>query len=390
LKYEWHLGNIKKETTEPSIDYTFDKPGENPVYVEVIDQQNATAKSEIVNVYAGNEAPEVNINIQGNQSFYFPGKPVQYAVSVNDKDDAAASKDLTTLVVTAEYNEGGEKPAVSQGHQVLTEAMVGKNLMLSLDCKTCHKPIEKSIGPSYLDVAKKYEKEPNAVSYLVNKMIKGGAGVWGEVAMPAHPNLSETDGKQIVTWIQSLLSEGKTKPSLPPAGTVPSNKKPSKENTNLYLSATYTDKGGPNIKPLTGNNIVMLRNSRMGFGSVKRMDGFQGFDVNGSMVLLVPNEAGWFAIDSVDLSGVNTVALRSEWQKPPQTGYTLELRLDSPDGKLLGTLNFPPQKTGNGIVLNGKVEPVTDGKLHNIYVVSKSNKDGNADQVGLQWIEFRL
>jgi len=392
LKYEWHLGDAKKETTEPSVEYTFDKPGENPVYVEVLDPQNAKGKSETVNVYAGNEAPQVDISIQGNQSFYFPGKPVQYVVSVNDRDDANASKDLSTLVVTAEYNEGGEKPAVSQGHLVMTEAMMGKNLMLSLDCKTCHKTDEKSIGPSYVDVAKKYEKDPNTVNYLVNKIIQGGSGVWGEVAMAAHPNLKEADAKQIVAWIQSLANEGKSKPSLPPSGVVPANKKPSKENTNLYLTATFTDKGGRNIKPLTGSNIVVLQNSKMGFGGVRHMDGFNGFNFGGSRVLVTPNGPGWFRIDSVDLTSVNSASVRAGWQKPPAVGYTYEIRLDAPDGKLLGQFDLNPQtkNAGNGIVLNTRFDPVTDGKLHNVYVVSKPKKDGSADQVGLQWFEFKL
>ena len=396
LKYQWHLGSVTKETTEPKIEYTFDKPGENPVYVEVIDAENAKSKSETVNVYAGNETPEVDIRINGNQTFYFPGKPVQYSVSVTDKDDPSASADMSSLLVSAEYTEGGEKPVVSQGHQVMTEAMIGKNMMLSLDCKTCHKEAEKSIGPAYVDVAKKYQKQDNASSYLVNKIMKGGAGVWGETAMPAHPNLSETDGKQIVSWILSLNNEGKSKASLPPSGSVPPNKKPSKENTNLYLTASYTDKGGKNIKPLTGSNVVMLYNNRMGFAHVKQMKGYQGFDVNGSRVLSVPNNAGWFAVDSVDITGVRAIALQVGWQKAPVDGYDFEIHLDTPDGKLLGTINLPAQppiksdktKRGNAMI-NGSISALTDGKLHNIYVVSKPKKVGSSDQVGLQWIEFK-
>jgi cytochrome c len=391
LKYVWHAGEVKKETTEPTTEFTFDKPGENPVYVEVIDAQNATAKSEIVNVYSGNEAPLVDISLQGNQTFYFPGKPVQYEVRISDADDTSSAKDMSNLVVSAEYTEGGGKPAVSQGHQVLTEAMIGKNLMLSLDCKTCHKTAEKSIGPSYVDVAKRYEKEPNAVEYLVNKMITGGAGVWGEVAMPAHPNLKETDAKQMVAWIQTLTNEGKQKPSLPPTGKVPANPKASRENTNLYLSATFTDKGGRNVKPLTGSNLVMLRNSKMGFESVKQMKEFNGFDFNGARVLIVPNEPGWFVLDSIDLAGVTSMTLATGWQKGPATGYTLEIRLDAADGKLLGRFDLQPQpQNKKGPTLNSKISPITDGRLHNIYIVSKPKKDGSSDQVGLQWVEFKL
>ena len=75
------------------------------------------------------------------------------------------------------------------GHQQGQAAISGKSLMLSLDCKSCHKEAEKSIGPSFVQVSEKYGKDPNAVSYLTQKIIKGGSGVWGEVAMAAHPTL---------------------------------------------------------------------------------------------------------------------------------------------------------------------------------------------------------
>ena len=31
----------------------------------------------------------VNIEIKGNKTFYFPGKPVNYTVTIDDKDDTA-------------------------------------------------------------------------------------------------------------------------------------------------------------------------------------------------------------------------------------------------------------------------------------------------------------
>jgi len=54
-------------------------------------------------------------------------------------------------------------------------------------------------------VAKKYSAKKQAdVDYLVNKIINGGGGVWGEVAMPAHPSLSRDDAKKLVSYILSL------------------------------------------------------------------------------------------------------------------------------------------------------------------------------------------
>src|SRR5262249_11927811 len=160
LSYTWHFGTLTKETKEPKVDMTLDKAGDYPVSVEVSDANKGVGRSNTIPVYAGNEAPTVSIAIAGNQSFYFPGKPVSYSVKVEDKDDAQS--DMNNLVVSADYMEGSDKAAANLGHQVLTETMMGKNLMMSLDCKTCHKEAEKSVGPAFVDVAKKYAKDPKA------------------------------------------------------------------------------------------------------------------------------------------------------------------------------------------------------------------------------------
>ena len=80
----------------------------------------------------------------------------------------------------------------------------GMNLMMSLDCKACHKVAEKSVGPAFTDVAKKYAKNLASTNHLVKKIATGGHGVWGDVDMPAHPNLKPAEIKQIVNWVYSL------------------------------------------------------------------------------------------------------------------------------------------------------------------------------------------
>lgn len=394
LNYIWDLGNgVKKETTEPRMEHTFQKAGDYSIVVEVRDEEKASTKSNLISVYAGNEAPEVNITIRGNKTFYFPGKSVEYDVAVHDANDTAAVKNLSNLFVSADYVEGRDMAAASQGHQVMTEAMMGKSLMLSLDCKACHQVDQKSIGPSYIDVAKKYEKDPNAVSYLVNKIIKGGSGVWGEVAMAAHPNLSEPDAKQIVTWIQSLTGTGQTQKSLPQKGTLhPSLNKPAKDNGVLYVSASYTDVGGAGIKPLTGNRQLALRSSRFNPGRIRQMKDFRNENLEGKRSLVLPKGSGWFSIDSIDLSGITGAQLLIGSSTAPQFGYTLEVRLDTPTGTKLGELKIPGGDTAGGKqekVFTIDWQPVNDGKFHSLYIVSKVNDPQEKATLGIQWIELR-
>jgi len=393
LTYTWDFGNgEKKETTEPTIEYTYTKAGDYSITVDVSDDKKASNKSNPVNVYAGNETPVVEIALAGNKTFYFPGQKVEYAVSVQDRDDTG-TKDLSNLIVSADYLQGSDRAASPQGHQVLSAAVLGRNLMLSLDCKNCHQVDKKSIGPSYIDVAKKYQKDPNASGYLADKIIKGGGGVWGEVAMAAHPNLKEDDAKQIVTWIQSLAQTDKK--SLPPSGSLsPTLDKPAKDNGVLYLSATYTDKGGNGIKPMTGSNTVTLRSNKLKFFRTENLKGYTTVDFSGMRFMIVPNTQGWFSLNNIDLTGVRTAKLTAGWQKAPDFGYSFELRLDAPDGKKIGegVVNGGGGSTKAGAMggaeIQMKIDPVNDGKLHTIYIVSKPLNEKETGQMGLQQIEF--
>lgn len=393
LTYNWDLGNgEKRETKEPRLEYTYTKAGDYAISVAVSDEEKAVTRSSVVSVYAGNEAPSVNISVKGNKSFYFPGKQVEYQVTVQDANDPAAASDLSSLFVSADYIEGRDLAAASQGHQVMTEAMIGRSIMLSLDCKSCHQVDQKSIGPAYTDIAKKYEKDPNAVSYLVNKIIKGGSGVWGEVAMAAHPNLPESDARQIVTWIQSLTGTGQTQKSLPPTGSLsPTLNKPARDNGALYLSASFTDKGGNNIKPLTGNTHLTLRSSKITPRGIRNIKNYQRVSFGGMSFLVAPTNAGWFSVDSIDVTGINGVVLFIGSQTPLEFGYTFEVRLDSPDGNKIADLTVP---AGNAISnAKGKefrlnFTPITDGKLHSLYFVSKPVDPKEKSIVGIQWLEL--
>lgn len=80
----------------------------------------------------------------------------------------------------------------------------GLALVAKSNCLTCHKIDEKLIGPAYKDVANKYAGNDTAVNHLAHKIISGGKGVWGDVAMTPHPDVSEADAEQMVRYILLL------------------------------------------------------------------------------------------------------------------------------------------------------------------------------------------
>ncbi|MEO5892353.1 MAG: ThuA domain-containing protein [Ferruginibacter sp.] len=374
VSYTWDLGNgTTKETATPELDYTYTTAGDYKISVEAKDDKGASSKSNTVSVYAGNEAPVVTVNLTGgNKSFYLPGTPLKYEVIVNDKTDTAKI-DPANLFVSVDYVEGLDKAGASMGHQQGQANIEGKNLILSLDCKSCHKELEKSVGPAYMQVSQKYLKDRGAMDYLTQKIIKGGSGVWGEVAMPGHPNLAAGDIRQIVTWILSLGNTASLKKSLAPTGTItpPADQKP---NSSLVVAASYTDKGGNNLKSLTGTSAASLASNTVLFTGKEKTKDFTSFKYNGANLLLFPDREGWFALDNFDLTSVRSINLTAGWQGQPLTGMSFEVRLDAPDGKLLGkgSIPAPPKGQATGVI-KVPVEAVTDGQFHAVYFIYKAS-----------------
>ncbi len=72
------------------------------------------------------------------------------------------------------------------------------------NCMACHAADKKLIGPSYKDVAAKYSGQKDASDKLAQKILKGGSGVWGAVPMPANPQVSEAEAKQLAAWVLTV------------------------------------------------------------------------------------------------------------------------------------------------------------------------------------------
>ncbi|HQT62258.1 MULTISPECIES: c-type cytochrome [unclassified Acidiphilium] len=80
----------------------------------------------------------------------------------------------------------------------------GEQLAKGSDCFSCHAINQKVVGPAFDAVAQKFAGQSGAEDTLVNAIRKGHVGTWGKIPMPAHPQLSEADTKEIVSWILSL------------------------------------------------------------------------------------------------------------------------------------------------------------------------------------------
>lgn len=106
------------------------------------------------------------------------------------KEPAGSSQKPSSMVNANDSNPDYEK---------------GLDLVAKYQCITCHKVDEKLTGPAYREVANKYAgASEDQITELAKKIITGGAGVWGQIPMTPHPNVSEEDAKAMIRYILLL------------------------------------------------------------------------------------------------------------------------------------------------------------------------------------------
>lgn len=83
-------------------------------------------------------------------------------------------------------------------------ALASEELAKSKGCLGCHAVDHKVVGPSYKDVAAKYAGQPDVAPKLVEKVMKGGGGAWGQMPMPPNPQVSAEEASTLVQWVLGL------------------------------------------------------------------------------------------------------------------------------------------------------------------------------------------
>jgi cytochrome c len=82
-------------------------------------------------------------------------------------------------------------------------ALANADLAKAKNCIACHAVANKVLGPAYKDVAAKYAGQKDAEDKLVQKVLKGGSGVWGAVPMPANAQVTPAEARTLVKWVLS-------------------------------------------------------------------------------------------------------------------------------------------------------------------------------------------
>jgi cytochrome c len=100
-----------------------------------------------------------------------------------------------------------KKPEQARTEQKVSQTEMIEGLFAKSDCNTCHNRDVKTVGPAYQAIAERYENNDDNKNALVAKVIQGGAGNWGPIAMSPHPDLKREDAETMVSYILNLDAE---------------------------------------------------------------------------------------------------------------------------------------------------------------------------------------
>ncbi|MEZ0607207.1 ThuA domain-containing protein [Fibrella sp. WM1] len=385
VKYAWNFGPGIPASTAANPSVTFAKPG---IYTPTLTVTDAAGNrtTQTVTIKVGNEMPTVNVAVKGNKTFYFPQKPIAYQASVMDKEDGALDKGISAedVTMTINYIEGFDKTVLAQGHQANLGFSTGKRLIELNDCKGCHAIDKKSIGPAYIDVARKYKGRTTRFGALAQKIITGGGGVWGEQAMSAHPQVKREEAEDMVKYIMSLADE-KMANKQPLAGTYAPEAQ--KKEGSYVLTATYTDRGHGPIGPLTSTSTLALRSPNVKAVSFDDKKGIMTFKLpTGSEAAVGLTNGSYLAYNDIDLTGISGIKATVFASAARSAGGKLEVRIDSPTGALLGDADVKAGDTGPVNIPFKKPE----AGMHKLYLVFVNPNAGSKALMAVDAMTFEM
>ncbi len=347
LTYQWKIndenGNEVQTFSEANPTVTFDKEGIFTATLTVKDPAGETS-SKSVKIISGNAAPEIGISLTGNKSFFFPGKPFDYEVALNDEEDGSLSGGEIApghVAVSIQYvSEGFDLAEVIQNQRSVSMSAglnIAQSLMAKGNCNSCHNTDQASVGPALVKISEKYKNDPSAIERLANKIREGGSGVWGEVMMPANPGVSLSDARTILDYIMHITD--KTAPGLPVKGSfTPAIPAGDNGRGSFILQASYSDRGAGNVPSHAVESIIRLNNPVLRPSEAETLTGAElVVGGRGGNASLKPGNGTVVGYRNLDLTGIQSLKIHgSATVREDNSGGHIEVRLESPEGEAVG------------------------------------------------------
>lgn len=347
LRYKWVItddkGTVTQTLTQANPVVNFTKKGVYTATLTASDPSGASSTKSL-RIISGNAEPVLSFDVTGNKTFFFPGKPFQYQVHLNDKEDGSlASGKIPSghVAVSIQYvSEGFDWAEVIQNQRsvnITAGKVIAQSIMAKGNCNSCHNKDKASIGPALVSISRKYKNTPSELERLAKKIREGGSGVWGEAVMPANPSIAVSDANTVLDYIMHLTDE--TSGSLPVKGTfVAAIPKGDNGRGSYILQTGYTDRGVGNIPSHTVEKMIRMRNPMVRPGDA---DILTGSDLvisgSGGLPTLKPKSGTILGFRNLDMTGIKSIQIHgSVTVRENNSGGEIELRLGAPTGKLIG------------------------------------------------------
>lgn len=206
-----------------------------------------------------NTSPQVLIKTPREQDGFHWNTLIPFEIQVSDFEDGQS-----------EYQEIPEKEVFmiiaymadsSKLNQYLRDEATANLRPLSWmgrsNCFNCHMQREKLIGPSFEQIAHKYQSQTNGIDTLVKRILNGSIGLWGDQQMPAQADLEKEKVQEMARWILKNCSNTDIQYIPGTTGAFRSRMRPENENASgkYVLRAFYRDHGQMGITESSRNGI---------------------------------------------------------------------------------------------------------------------------------------
>ncbi|MBX3421237.1 MAG: PQQ-dependent sugar dehydrogenase [Pirellulaceae bacterium] len=365
-------------------------PGVYTIYLEAWDDSAASGHA-LATVIVGNQPPEIKFLRPTEFDFVMPGQAIAYELEITDFEDgtsnyAAVDQDpqLSELNPSAVSRMNVQLTSVGADGQPIGDSDLppGLRLIRQSDCLNCHAANRPLVGPSFVEIARKYRDQAGAQEQSVQRVLKGSTGVWGKVPMLPHQHYSLADAQTMVEYVYSVSEE-----SSPPTAiglrnelTVPSDAQA------IRLEASYTDGGRGDVPAMTSTTSIVLRSRKIQAEHAakhRRTKALDSKQAEGGRFMGAIEHRGYLMFPDVRLDQIGGIRASVA---SAGAGGVIEFRAESRTGTLLGTLE---------VTVNGHWEefyqiecPIEPQQLRcDVFAVFK-NQQSQQGLMNVDWIEF--
>ena len=196
-----------------------------------------------------NSSPKITITSPLNNGLFSWNATIRYSIKIIDNEDGSSEYDeinaKEVLLEVCYLKDASKVKTYLAGKANMVKENKGLTILRNSDCFTCHASKNKLIGPSFELIAKRYQVNKNSLERLTKKVMNGSTGIWGKVAMPAHPAMKNDEIREMISWI--LTNNSNPNISYYPGieGAFRTKEKTAKEKGKeiLVITASYTDHG---------------------------------------------------------------------------------------------------------------------------------------------------